>query len=93
MGIKSKSPDVRYLTYFLIFPGDNDYWVDQTPFIHDLQFELKNWHGINKNHKRVRDILTKGETHWQDHNGVTHRLIIEEKQRARKWGTGKPRLN
>ncbi len=76
---------VRYFTYYLIFPGDNDFWVDQSPFVHDLQFELKQttFRGAPDIY---RDLLTKGEAKWKDHNGVTHRVVIEDVQRPRKWG-------
>lgn len=86
MGIKEKTfGEVRYWTYYLIFPGDKDVWVDQTPFVHDIQFEIKNTRWKNDPGK-VRDILTKGETKWTDHNGVTHRVVVESTPRARKWG-------
>jgi len=87
MGIKEKSLEVRYFTYWLIFPGDKkeDYWVDQVPFIHDLQFELKNSRWA-KDPNKCRDLLMKGETHWKDQNGVEHRVVIEDKERPRKWG-------
>jgi len=86
MGIQSHKPGtVRYFTYFVIFPGDNDYWVDQTPFVHDLQFQLKQTAWRNDPQK-CSDLLKKGETTWKDNNGVTHRVVIEEKQRPRKWG-------
>lgn len=89
MGIKEKTlGKVRYFTYYLIWPGEVDFWVDQTPFIHDLQFELKNT-SFGKDPAKARDLLTKGETKWKDHNGVTHRVVIEDVERPRKWGTDK----
>lgn len=77
---------VRYITYYLIFPGDNDYWVDQRPLIHDINFEIQNMKAINKDPDKVKKILKNGEVSWKDHNGVTHRIVIEEKERPRKWG-------
>ena len=76
---------VRYFTYYLIFPGDKEMWVDQTPFVHELQFQLQNtaW---RHDHKKVRDLLHKGETHWKDHNGVEHRVVIESTKRPTNWG-------
>lgn len=85
MGIKEKTYDVRYFTYYLIFPGEKDYWVDQTPFIHDLQFQLKNTRWGNDPIK-CRDLLVKGETSWRDSNGVTHRVVVESEKRPRRWG-------
>lgn len=90
MGVKDKSFDVRYWTYYLIFP-DGTEWVDQMPFIHDMQFELKNSCFDIEPHQK-RDLLVKGETHWKDHNGVTHRVVIEGTERPRRWGVGKPQM-
>ena len=92
MGIKTKTYYTRYLTYYLEFPGDrqDQYWVKQIPFIHDIQFEMRNWKGVNADPKAVRDLLRSGETHWRDHNGVTHRLCIEEQARPERWGVQKP---
>lgn len=85
MGIKEKVfGEVRYFTYYLIFP-DGDIWVDQTPFVHDLQFELKNTR-FAKDPLKARDILIKGETSWKDHNGVGHRIVVESTERPKKWG-------
>lgn len=86
MGIQEKIlGKVRYFTYFLYFPGDKDVWVDQSPFIHDLQFQLgqTRW----RNDKNIcNDLLKKGETNWKDSNGVRHRVVIEDIERPRKWG-------
>jgi hypothetical protein len=86
MGIKQKSPEVRYWTYYMHFPGEmDDPWIDQTPFIHDLQFELKNT-TFGKDPELARNILLKGECQWKDHNGVTHRVVVDDTIRVRKWG-------
>lgn len=87
MGVQEKCPDIRYLTYYLFFPskpGVTDYWIKQIPFIHDIQFEMKNWKGITSEQKR--DLLQKGETHWKDRNGVERRIVIEKTQRETNWG-------
>lgn len=89
MGVIEKSYETRYLTYWLIFPSNTlkgDFWVRQIPFIHDLQFEMQNWKGINKDPNVMNKLLKKGEAHWKDHNGVEHRLVIEDKKRPEKWG-------
>lgn len=93
MGILEKSPEVRYLTYYLFFPsrpGVADYWVKQTEFIHDVQFELKNggtvWRAIGKDPKKARDMLHKGETHWKDRHGCEHRIKIEKEWQETNWG-------
>lgn len=86
MGIQEKTlGKVRYFTYYLIFPGDNDYWVDQSPFVHDLQFQLKQtrW---GRDPIKCDELLKKGETKWKDQNGVTHRVVIEDIKRPKKWG-------
>lgn len=86
MGVKDKTiGEVRYFTYYLIFPGDNEMWTDQTPFVHELQYELKKT-SFGKDPYKVRDLLNKGETHWKDHNGVTHRVVIENVRRPKIWG-------
>lgn len=84
MGIKEKSYDVRYFTYYLKFP-DGEIWCDQAPFIHDLQFELKNT-TFGKDPGLARDILVKGECHWKDHNGVEHRIVVDTEKKPKKWG-------
>lgn len=86
--IKEHTPGtVRYFTYWVIFPGDNEAWVDQTPFVHDLQFQLKK---TAFNPSQCRDLLHKGETQWSDSNGVKHRVVIEETQRPKVWGKSLP---
>ncbi len=79
---------VRYFTYYLIFPGSNEAWVDQSPFVHDLQFELSRTRWSNDRNK-MNDLLKKGETQWKDNNGVTHRVVIETVERPRVWGIKK----
>lgn len=85
--IKSKEYHTRYFTYYLIFP-DGDHWVDQTPFIHDLTFQLKQTAWRNDPDK-CRDLLLKGETNWTDQNGVKHRVVVEDEVRPRIWGIQK----
>lgn len=86
MAIKNHTPgEIRYFTYFLIFPKDKDYWVDSIPFVHPLDYELPRT-SFGKNPIVARQIMQSGETRWVDHNGVTHRIVIEKKQRPRKWG-------
>lgn len=79
----------HYFTYYLEFP-DGEYWVDQTPFVHDLAFQLQNtvWRDMPD---VKRALMQKGEYHWKDQNSVTHRVVVEDVQRPRKWGAGKVR--
>lgn len=94
MGVKSKVFHIRYWTYFLTFP-DGETWVDSTPFLHDLQFELQNMKHNPRYSKNMSmsfstfadKMLRKGECHWKDRNGVEHRVKIEDIERARVWGT------
>lgn len=83
--IAKKFPTLQYFTYYLHFP-DGEVWIDQVPFVHDLQFEL-NRATFTKNPDVIRDLLQKKETHWVDHNGVTWRIVIEKTKRRKRWGT------
>lgn len=79
----NKEFHTRYFTYYLHFPKDKDFWVAQTPFIHDLQYELTR----SKFKPDIKAALAKnGEAHWKDHNGIIHRVVIEDVQRPRRWG-------
>jgi hypothetical protein len=86
MGVKNHTlGDVRYFTYYLIFPGDNDFWVDQYPFCGPLDTMLR----LTTFYKKPgvpEALMKKGEAHWKDHNGVTHRVVVENFERPRKWG-------
>lgn len=91
MGVADKVYHTRYFTYWLEFP-DGETWVDQTPFIHSLQFELQNMVAMNKNMKmewmvRANEIANKGESRWTDNNGVKHCIKIEDTKRNRVWGS------
>ena len=103
MGIEEKSPEIRYLTHMIVFP-DEDAFIEQKPFVHDLQFELSNWQHLPPfNNPSVdfadcsRELLKKGEyvfTTRYPPGGITakltHRLIIEERERKTGWfGTPK----
>ena len=76
---------VRYFTYYLYFPKDKDEWCAQIPFIHDLKFQLQQTVWRNDPNK-CHDLITKGETSWKDHNGVRHRVVVEDVKRPKKWG-------
>jgi hypothetical protein len=90
--VKEHTPGtVRYFTHRLEFP-DGDEWVDQVPFVHDLQFELKKTRWYKHDAGIYRDLLTKGQAKWTDHNGVKNWVIIETVQRPRVWGTKKGKM-
>jgi len=87
--VKAHTPGtVRYFTYYLSFP-DGETWCDQSPFVHELNFQLKQT-AFRNDPNKCRDLLMKGETKWKDHNGVEHRVVIEDVKRQRVWGTRKP---
>lgn len=84
MQLKHKEFHPRYITYYVHFPGDKQPWCVQFPFIHDLNFQLKQ----TKLMPQVKsDLLKKGESTWKPGDGTTHRVVIEEIQRPRVWGT------
>lgn len=83
--VKSKEFHPRFFTYFVEFP-DGETWVDQLPFIHDLQFELRNTRWWTHHPEVARDILVKGEGRWTDRNSVKHTVKVEDKKRPRIWG-------
>lgn len=87
--IKQHTPGlVRYFTYYLSFP-DGETWCDQSPFVHDLQFQLTQT-AFRNDPAKCRDLIQKGETTWKDHNGVKHTVKIEEQKRDKVWGTKRP---
>lgn len=77
---------VRYFTYHLEFP-DGDIWRDQIPFVHPIDFELKQtrWPAYEPNIHR--DLIAKGEARFTDQNGVKHIIIVEDVKRPKHWGT------
>lgn len=80
---------VRYFTYYLEWPDGSERWQDQTPFVHDLQFELQNTRFMQDPlipAHVASDLMRKGETSWVDGNGVRHIVVIERQKRARNWG-------
>jgi hypothetical protein len=75
---------VRYFTYYLEFP-DGERWQDQSPFVGNLGYLIKTTQ-FYKKPEVLRGLMMKGSAHWKDHNGVTHRVIIEDEARPRIWG-------
>lgn len=75
---------LRYFTYYLIFPDDT-YWVDQQPFVHNLEYELTKA-TFGKIPRLRKKILKTGECSWKDQNGVWHKIVIEKEKRQRIWG-------
>jgi hypothetical protein len=80
--------DIRYCLYSIEFP-DGDVWTDYTHIAGGYNAWIKNT-AIWKNNPDVARVLSqKGEAHWKDHNGVTHRMKISETPCERKWGLNK----
>lgn len=81
--------EVRYFSYWLIWPDGSEPWIDQTPFVHDLQFTLQNTRFMKDptlpGHVG-HDLANRGEAEWFDNNGVRHRVVIERTKRNRRWG-------
>lgn len=81
---------IRYLSYYLIFPKasgtKDDYWLKQIPFCQDVDSFLRS---TTLSPQIKGDILRAAESYWKDHNGVEHRLVIEEIQRPEVGGWGK----
>jgi len=71
----------------LSFP-DGETWCDQSPFVHELNFQLKQT-AFRNDPNKCRDLLMKGETKWKDHNGVEHRVVIERREAAARLGNTK----
>ncbi len=101
MAIKEKSPEVRYLTHMIVFP-DQDAFIEQRPFVHDLQFEAKNWlhtvfHHQDDARSLLRDLIKKGECRCTTPfppggptARLTHLYLIEDNERPCGWfGTSK----
>lgn len=90
---------VRYFTHYLYFPHDNDVWIDQEPFIHDLIFEFKRTQWA-KFPNIIREFLTNGEISYEEvvmvgkHKfKVRHRYVIDDVKREKKWGMNSKLLN
>jgi len=80
---RHKEYHTRYFTIYVQFP-DGEEWCAQVPFIQDLSFQLKQ---TKWNPDICRKLLKHGEAHWKDaHNGVTHRVVVDDVTRPRKWG-------
>jgi hypothetical protein len=63
--VENKVPEVRYLTHMIVFP-DDDAFIEQLPFVHDLQFESNNWmhtvfHHQDDARSLIKDLVTRGE--------------------------------
>ena len=104
MSILEKSPEIRYLTHMIVFP-DGDALIEQKAFVHDLQFEFKNWRHLPPfNNPSVdfsecsRRLLKNGEykfeTSTDKYGTLTHVISIDEQERKCGWfGTQKEGLS
>ena len=92
----NKPNEVRYLTHLIVFP-DEDAFVEQLPFVHDLQFEAANWQHTIFHHNDdakslIKALITKGEcrcTSPYPPGGITakitHVYTIEDTVRPCGW--------
>lgn len=91
-----KEYKVRYLTHMIVFP-DDDTFIEQTPFVHDLYFEGANWvhsifHHQDNPKEMVNELRKKGsvrcETKYPPAGPtakVTHIYSIEDQERKTGW--------
>lgn len=96
MSVESKAADIRYLTHMIVFP-DEDAFIEQRPFVHDLQFEAQNWqhtifHHQDEAKSLLRDLLSKGECRCQTPYPpggfgakLTHVYTIDNQERPTGW--------
>jgi hypothetical protein len=82
---------VRYFTHYLTFP-DGDVWCKQYPFVHELQFQLKNTPFKNRP-DAIRDFLQKGEHRYIDRNGLINLIRIDNEPVPENWGNAPTALN
>jgi len=94
--IENKVPEVRYLTHTIIFP-DDDAFIEQLPFVHDLEFEAQNWaktvfHHTDNAKELISDLIRYGEARTQTRYppaGITAKIVhlyqIENKERQTGW--------
>lgn len=87
---------VRYLTHMIVFP-DDDAFIEQLPFVHDLDFEAANWqhtifHHQDNKRELLKDLLRKGECRCESpypQGGisakVTHVYRIDNQERPTGW--------
>jgi hypothetical protein len=88
---RNKTPgEIRYCLYSIEFP-DGDVWTDYTHIAGGLNAWIKNTGIWRKQPDRALNLIKRGQTHWKDRNGITHRMVISETPCERKWGTGKVR--
>ena len=76
----------RYMHVYLIFPGDNDFWVDCIPFAHPVTFEALNRKQWRAGDDFVRKLVATGEATKTDEAGVTTRVLIKEEPIEKCWG-------
>ncbi len=79
---------IRYCNYFLEFP-DGEVWSDFTHIAGGYNAWIKNTAIWRNRPDLARKLAMKGEAHWKDHNGVTHRMQIADSPCTRVWGLNK----
>lgn len=79
---------IRYCCYFLEFP-DGEVWSDYTHIAGGYNAWIQNTAIWKTRPDVARKLSMKGECHWKDHNGVTHRMQVSDKPCERNWGLNK----
>lgn len=80
--------EIRYCNYYIEFP-DGEVWSDYTHIAGGYNAWIQNTAIWRNNPDLARKLSIKGEAHWKDHNGVTHRMKISDEACERKWGLNK----
>jgi len=76
---------IRYCNYYLMFP-DGEVWSDYTHIAGGFHSWVVRTSLFRSNPEAASKLLKKGDHHWKDKNGVTHRMVISDAPCERKWG-------
>jgi hypothetical protein len=76
---------IRYCNYYLEFP-DGDVWCDYVHIAGGFHSWIQRTVLWKTNPDAARKLVTNGEHHWKDNNGVLHRMVISETPVVKKWG-------
>lgn len=73
---RNKTPgDIRYLNYYIELSNEI-IRADYTHIAGGLHAWVKNTAIWRRNPELAVKLVQKGQAHWKDHNGVTHRMVI-----------------
>lgn len=75
---RNKTPGViRYCNYFIEL-NNEVIRADYTHIAGGLHAWIKNTAIWRANADLAMKLVRKGEAHWKDHNGVTHRMVVSD---------------